>query len=160
MGIYNSFDLFVTDGGIEEIIKSVFTKNKIKRKKDMEQILNDSDFLVSQTDSKGKILFANEDFCKIAGYTLEELIGKPHSIVRHAEMPNTAFKDLWDTVKKGKIWTGYVKNLTKNGGFYWVYATVYPNVACEENEHGYMSCRRKASVTEIKAAEALYKTMR
>ncbi|MCX6062510.1 MAG: PAS domain-containing protein [Campylobacterales bacterium] len=126
----------------------------------MEQILNDNDFLVSQTDSKGKILFANEDFCKIAGYTLEELIGKPHSIVRHANMPHAAFKDLWDTVKNGKIWTGYVKNSTKNGGFYWVYATVYPNMACGQNEHGYMSCRRKASSGEIKAAEALYKTMR
>jgi len=126
----------------------------------MEHILNDTDFLVSQTDSKGKILFANEDFCKIAGYRLEELIGKAHSIVRHSDMPHAAFKDLWDTVQNGKIWTGYVKNSTKNGGYYWVYATVYPNIACGQNDSGYMSCRRKASASEIKTAEALYKTMR
>lgn len=125
----------------------------------MEYILQDTDFLVSQTDSKGKILFANEDFCTVAGYTLEELIGKPHSIVRHSDMPKAAFKDLWDTVKSGKVWTGYVKNSTKNGGFYWVFATVYPNIDCGEGEKGYMSCRRKAYAAEIKAAETLYRTM-
>lgn len=122
--------------------------------------LADTDFLVSQTDSKGEILFANEDFCKIAGYELEELIGRPHNIVRHPDMPKAAFKDLWDTVKSGKVWKGYVKNKTKSGGYYWVYATVYPNMACEESDHGYMSCRRKASTDEIKKAEALYRTMR
>lgn len=126
----------------------------------MEHTLNDTDFLVSQTDSKGKILFANEDFCKIAGYTLEELIGQPHSIVRHADMPRDAFKDLWETVKSGKVWKGYVKNATKNGGFYWVFATVYPNIACGDGINGYMSCRRKASPAEIQKAETLYKTMR
>lgn len=126
----------------------------------MEHTLSDTDFLVSQTDSKGKILFANEDFCKIAGYTLEELIGQPHNIVRHSDMPKAAFRDLWDTVKMGKVWKGYVKNATKNGGFYWVFATVYPNIACGDGEGGYMSCRRKASPAEIKKAEMLYKTMR
>lgn len=126
----------------------------------MEHVLNDTDFLVSQTDSKGKILFANEDFCRIAGYTLKEMIGKPHSIVRHPDMPKAAFKDLWDTIKAGKVWKGYVKNSTKSGGYYWVFATVYPNIACGESDHGYMSCRRKASKAEIQKAEALYKTMR
>lgn len=125
-----------------------------------EYILQESDFLVSQTDETGKILFANEDFCKIAGYRLDELIGKPHSIVRHPDMPRAAFKDLWDTVKSGKVWTGYVKNGTKDGGFYWVYATVYPNIACESGKCGFMSCRRKASTEEIAEATNLYKTMR
>ncbi|HZF69676.1 MAG TPA: PAS sensor domain-containing protein, partial [Sulfuricurvum sp.] len=76
------------------------------------------------------------------------------------DMPKAAFKDLWDTVKSGKVWKGYVKNATKNGGFYWVFATVYPNIACGDGNSGYMSCRRKASPDEIKKAEALYKTMR
>lgn len=125
----------------------------------MEHRLQSTDFLVSQTDSKGIILFANEDFCKVAGYTLEELIGKPHSIVRHADMPKAAFKDLWDTVESGKIWKGYVKNATKSGGYYWVFATVYPNMECGDGESGYMSCRRKASSAEIAAAQELYKTM-
>lgn len=125
-----------------------------------EYVLKDTDFLVSQTDEKGIILFANEDFCKIAGHTIEELVGKPHSIVRHPDMPKAAFKDLWDTVKTGKIWTGYVKNATKDGGYYWVYATVYPNVGCDSNgKCGYLSCRRKPSSDEIAEAERLYKTM-
>ena len=124
-----------------------------------EHVLKESDFLVSQTDQSGKIVFANEDFCKVAGYSLEELIGKPHSIVRHPDMPKAAFKDLWDTVRSGKVWTGYVKNRTKEGGHYWVYATVYPNVACNGGSCGLLSCRRKPSREEIAEAERLYKTM-
>ena len=89
-----------------------------------EHVLKNDDFLVSQTDDKGIILFANDDFCKIAGYTIDELVGKPHNIVRHRDMPKAAFKDLWDTVKSGKVWNGYVKNKTSDGGYYWVYATV------------------------------------
>jgi len=119
-----------------------------------EYVLTEEDFLVSQTDEKGIITFANEDFCKVAGYNLEDLIGKPHNIVRHKDMPAAAFKDLWATVKQRKVWTGYVKNSTKDGGFYWVYATVYPL------DHGYISCRRKPSKSEIADAENLYKTMR
>lgn len=126
----------------------------------MEHKLKESDFLVSQTDAKGTILFANEDFCQIAGYSLEELVGKPHNIVRHPDMPRAAFKDLWETVKKGKVWKGYVKNATKNGGYYWVFATVYPNIECGDGGGGYMSCRRKASEAEIQKYEKLYKTMK
>ncbi|MEA3316163.1 MAG: PAS domain-containing protein [Campylobacterota bacterium] len=121
-----------------------------------ETILSDFAFLVSETDSKGKIRFANDDFCKIAGYSLEELIGKPHNIVRHPDMPRKAFKSLWETVQRGEIWTGYVKNKVKNGGYYWVYATVYPFDSCDGGR-GFLSCRRKAHKNEINEAELLYK---
>ena len=121
--------------------------------------LKSDDFLVSQTDEKGIILFANDDFCKIAGYTLEELVGKPHNVVRHPDMPKAAFKSLWETVKSGKVWDGYVKNRTKDGGYYWVYATVYPTYDEVSREKTYMSCRRKPSADEIAEAEALYKTL-
>ncbi len=124
-----------------------------------EYILKSEDFLVSQTDSKGVILFANDTFCDVAGYTLEELVGQPHNIVRHPDMPKAAFKDLWTTVKSGNIWSGYVKNATKDGGFYWVYATVYPMYDEARKENTYLSCRRKPSSNEIKEAEALYKTL-
>jgi aerotaxis receptor len=124
-----------------------------------EYVLKSNDFLVSQTDASGIILFANDDFCKVAGYTLEELVGKPHNVVRHKDMPRAAFKDLWATVKQGKVWTGYVKNATKNGGFYWVYATVYPMIDPKTNKQCYLSCRRKPSKEEIQKAEALYKTL-
>lgn len=125
-----------------------------------EYVLHNDDFLVSQTDLKGRIVFANDDFCKVAGYDLDELIGQPHNIIRHSDMPRAAFKDLWDTIKNGKIWTGYVKNRRRDGGFYWVFATVFPNVSCGDGKNGYLSCRRKASESEIATATELYKTMK
>jgi len=124
-----------------------------------ELLLKNDDFLVSQTDEKGIILFANDDFCKIAGYTIEELVGKPHNIVRHKDMPKAAFNDLWSTVKANKVWTGYVKNAIKGGGYYWVFATVFPKYDPQTKEKTYISCRRKPSVQEVQEAEALYKTL-
>jgi aerotaxis receptor len=124
-----------------------------------ETILNDDAFLVSETDAKGIIQFANDDFCKVAEYSVEELIGKPHNVVRHPDMPKAAFKDLWETVKRGEVWTGYVKNATRSGGYYWVYATVFPFESCN-GSRGYLSCRRKASQEEIDTAQALYKTLK
>ena len=121
-----------------------------------ETVLDEYSFLVSETDSKGIIQFANEDFCKVAEYTIEELMGQPHNMVRHKDMPKKAFKSLWDTVQKGQVWTGYVKNATKSGGYYWVFATVYPFESCD-GSNGYMSCRRKASEKEIIEAVELYK---
>lgn len=124
-----------------------------------ETVLNKNAFLVSETDAKGIIRFANEDFCNIAGYSLSEMLGKPHNMVRHKDMPKAAFKSLWDTVQKGEIWTGYVKNATKDGGYYWVFATVYPFESCDGSK-GYLSCRRKPSIKEIEKAEKLYEEMR
>ncbi|MCK9454574.1 MAG: PAS domain-containing protein [Sulfurimonas sp.] len=125
-----------------------------------EYVLKNDDFLVSQTDAKGIIIFANDDFCAISGYSIDELVGKPHNIVRHKDMPKAAFKDLWDAIKNDKIWSGYVKNRAKGGGFYWVFATVYPMYDITRKEQTYLSCRRKASQQEIEEAEALYKTLR
>lgn len=124
-----------------------------------EIILESEDFLVSETDSKGIIKFANEDFCKYAGYTLHELIGQPHNIVRHNDMPKSAFADLWETVKKGERWRGFVKNARNGGGYYWVYATVYPFTSCDGTQ-GFISCRKKASVDEVLEYTELYKTLK
>jgi aerotaxis receptor len=120
-----------------------------------ETVLDEYAFLVSETDSKGIITFANDDFCKIAEFELNELIGKPHNVVRHKDMPKKAFKSLWDTVKKDEVWTGYVKNATKTGGYYWVFATVYP-FESSDGSKGYLSCRRKPTKEEISEAENLY----
>ena len=124
--------------------------------RNQETVLDDYSFLVSETDEKGIIRFANDDFCKIAEFEVEELMGQPHNMVRHPDMPKAAFKSLWETVQSGNIWTGYVKNSTKSGGYYWVYATVYPFESCD-GSNGYLSCRRKASRLEIEKYEALYK---
>jgi len=120
-----------------------------------ETVLDEYAFLVSETDSRGIIKFANNDFCSIAEFTIDELVGQPHSMVRHPDMPKKAFKSLWDTVQGGNVWTGYVKNITKSGGFYWVYATVYPFIS-SDGENGFLSCRRKASKEEIDSAIELY----
>ena len=121
--------------------------------------LDTKSFLVSETDSKGVITFANEDFCKFAGYSLEEMIGKPHNIVRHPDMPKAAFADLWKTIKTGKRWRGFVKNLAKDGSYYWVYATVFPFKSCDGSS-GYISCRRKISEMEAQKYSALYSQMK
>ncbi|WP_404317234.1 PAS domain-containing protein [Malaciobacter canalis] len=120
-----------------------------------ETVLDEYAFLVSETNEKGIISFANDDFCKIAEYSLEELMGQPHNMVRHKDMPKKAFKSLWDTIQKGDIWTGYVKNATKTGGYYWVFATIYPFESCDGSK-GFLSCRRRASEAEIKSVNELY----
>ncbi|MGM0518086.1 MAG: PAS domain-containing protein [Campylobacterota bacterium] len=124
-----------------------------------ETVLKDNAFLVSETNAKGNIIFANDQFCKVAEYELDELMGKPHNMVRHPDMPKAAFKDLWESVKKDEVWQGYVKNKTKSGGYYWVFATVYP-YKNEAGEQCYISCRRKPSKEDIENAIELYKTMR
>ena len=88
--------------------------------------LGDSDLLVSRTDASGIITFANKNFVDISGFTEQELVGSPHNIVRHPDMPEGAFADLWSTIRAGKPWEGLVKNRTKSGDHYWVRANVTP----------------------------------
>jgi len=99
---------------------------------------------VSRTDVNGVITQANKSFIEMSGFEEAELIGAPHYILRHPDMPPAACKDLWDTVAAGNKWHGYVKNLRKDGAFYWVYATVIPNVR-QGKVVGYTSVRRKPS---------------
>lgn len=120
--------------------------------------LSKDTMIVSETDAKGNIIYANADFCEIAVYTKQELIGKPHNVVRHADMPKAAFKDLWETVKSGKVWKGIVKNKTKNGGYYWVNATAYPSKRVN-GELRYISVRVKPTDDEVNNAIQLYKTL-
>jgi len=84
----------------------------------------EGELIISRTDFDGNITFANELFASISGYSVDELVGKPHSIVRHPDMPKSIFKELWRTLKNEEIWKGYVKNIRKDGGYYWVYAEV------------------------------------
>lgn len=111
--------------------------------------------IVSSTDLQGVITHANQAFVEMSGYEREALIGAPQHILRHPDMPKAAFKDLWDTVSQGKKWHGYVKNLRKDGSYYWVYASVVPNVRGGVIT-GYTSVRRKPSRTRVAEAAALY----
>ena len=123
--------------------------------KDNEMLLDETSLLVSETDARGVIVYADETFVKYSEYTLEELIGKSHNIVRHPDMPKSAFKELWSNVKSGKVWQGFVKNRTKNGKFYWVYATVFPF-----GKDHYLSVLKMASREEVAKYEALYQQMK
>jgi len=84
----------------------------------------ENQLIISRTDLKGVITYVNETFAHISGYEPEELIGKPHNIIRHPDMPRSTFADLWETIQAGKTWRGYVKNLRKDRGYYWVFAEV------------------------------------
>lgn len=124
-----------------------------------EYILRDSDTIVSKTDLKGKITYVNDDFVRISGFSEEELLGKPHNIVRHPDMPEEAFDDLWRTLKRGKAWTGLVKNRCKSGDFYWVEANVAPLI---ENHQivGYTSIRGKPARDHVRAADEVYRAIK
>lgn len=125
----------------------------------IEYELHDGMSIVSKTDTKGKIIYVNPTFIEVSGFTEEELIGEPHNIVRHPDMPPEAFADLWTTLKSGIPWTGLVKNRCKNGDFYWVLANVTPVI---ENGQvtGYMSVRTKPGRAKVQAAEDIYRRFR
>ncbi|WP_345969743.1 MULTISPECIES: PAS domain-containing protein [Sulfurimonas] len=116
--------------------------------------------IVSETDLNGIITFANRKFCEISGYTKEELIGQPHNIIRHPDMPKKAFEMMWNTIKQGNVWTGLVKNLRKDGRYYWVETTITPI----QDETGaitkYAAARKGASEAAIEEAETLYERLR
>src|SRR3989338_472054 len=124
-----------------------------------EVVLRDDQVIVSRTDLKGQITYINRDFLDISGFSEAELLGQPHNIVRHPDMPVEAFEDLWRTLKAGRPWTGYVKNRCKNGDYYWVLANATP---IRENGQvtGYMSVRSapaRAVVAEVERVYRLFK---
>lgn len=115
--------------------------------------------LISTTDPKGIITYANNSFVDIAGYSLEEMLGRPHNLVRHADMPKVAFKELWDHLKQGRAWMGMVKNRSKNGDYYWVNAYVTP-IYKKGVIEGYQSVRVKPEPQQRQAATQLYGRLR
>ncbi len=115
--------------------------------------------ITSRTDLKGNITYANEIFCEISGYSLEELLGKPHNIVRHPDMPKSVYKELWDTIKSGNQWIGVVKNLRKDKGHYWVKAIV-SGVYKDGELVEYKSLRTPIEYDEKLEHQKLYDKMR
>ncbi|MEI7014221.1 PAS domain-containing methyl-accepting chemotaxis protein [Leptospira licerasiae] len=122
---------------------------------DVERFVKDGTTLVSMTDLKGRVIYANKEFLEIAGLTNDELVGKPHNVVRHPDIPRSVFKDFWDTIQSGKPWRGIVKNRSKNGDHYWVDANVAPKVE-NGNIVGFMSVRRTPTRQQVEAASKLY----
>ena len=124
-----------------------------------EVMLRDGTAIVSKTDTRGIIAYVNRDFIEISGFTEAELIGQPHNIVRHPDMPSEAYADLWATLKAGRPWVGMVKNRCRNGDHYWVEAHATPFF---ENGQvaGYMSVRKKPTREQVAAAEQVYSAIR
>jgi PAS domain S-box-containing protein len=121
------------------------------------EVFFDSDeIIVSKSDLKGRITYANEVFCGVAGYTEEELLGQPHSIIRHPDMPRAAFKYLWDRIQSGDEIFVYVKNMAKTGDHYWVLAHVTPTFDAAGNIIGYHSNRRVPDRKAVEAMEKIY----
>jgi len=123
-----------------------------------EYVLDEHDTLLSTTDLKGRIIYANEAFVQASGFDREELYGKAHNIVRHPDMPPAAFADLWDTLQQGSTWTGLVKNRRKNGDHYWVRANVTP-VRSQGSVVGYLSVRTKPTADEVRRHEVVYRRL-
>lgn len=124
-----------------------------------EKVMREDDFIVSMTDTKGRITYGNRIFIEFSGYSWQELVGAQHNIIRHPDMPRCVFKYLWDVIATGRECHAYVKNLCKDGSFYWVFANVTPLFDPTGRIEGYFSVRRKPKPDGIKVMEGLYKTL-
>lgn len=115
--------------------------------------------MITETDLRGVITFANRKFLLMSGYTLDELIGTSHAIIRHPKMPKAAFKDLWQTIQKGEEWNGYVINLRKDGAFYWVHVFITPKRDPDDNIIGYIAGRKVPDEYGLNRAKQRYEKM-
>ena len=126
---------------------------------DREKVMREDDFIVSKTDLKGRITYGNRIFIEFSGYSEEELLGAQHNIIRHPDMPRAVFKLLWDTISSGKECFAYVKNMSKDGSFYWVFTNVTPSYDQNGNMIGYYSVRRKPKASGVAVASQVYRAM-
>ena len=125
----------------------------------VERFFGDNQIIVSKTDLKGKITYANEVFLRVAQFTEEEVLGQPHNIIRHPDMPACVFKLLWDTIQDGREIFAYVVNRTKCGDHYWVFAHVTPSLDEAGKIIGYHSSRRRPEARVVKQVQGIYKVL-
>ncbi len=121
--------------------------------------MRDNDFIVSKTDPKGRIVYGNRIFIEFSGYSEAELLGSQHNIIRHPDMPRSVFRLLWDTIQGGEEFFGYVKNLSKDGSFYWVLANITPSFSPRGDLEGYYSVRRAPKRQALGVIQPLYREM-
>lgn len=124
-----------------------------------ERLMRPEDFIVSKTDPKGIITYGNPIFIEFSGYTEAELIGSPHNIIRHPDMPRAAFKLAWDTIQAGKEFFAYVKNMAKDGSYYWVFAHITPDFDNAGRIVGYTSVRRCPKRSALEVLTPVYRMM-
>jgi PAS domain S-box-containing protein len=126
----------------------------------VERTFREDEIIVSKTDLKGIITYANRTFLEVALYSEVEVLGQPHSIIRHPDMPRCVFKLLWDTILGGDEIFAYVKNMAKNGDFYWVFAHVTPTFNNRKEITGFHSNRRKPDHRQVQIADGLYRKLK
>ena len=124
-----------------------------------EEYIYEGSVIISQTDLKGVITYANKKFSEVSGYSIDELVGQPHNIIRHPDMPKAAFARMWETLKSGQVWNGLVKNLRKDGLYYWVETEILPIRDDNDNITGYIAARKVASRKNIIEVEEIYSKM-
>ncbi len=125
-----------------------------------EEVPFDGGIMITETDPAGVITYANRKFREMTGYSKEELIGSPHNINRHPDMPKAAFAQMWDTIKRGEMWEGYVKNMRKDGKYYWVIVWIKPKFDDNGNIVGYIAGRKVPDREQVAKYEKIYKQMR
>lgn len=125
----------------------------------VERLMRPDDFIVSKTNAKGLITYGNPIFIEFSGYNEAELLGSQHNIVRHPDMPRAAFKLAWDTISAGKEFFAYVKNMAKDGSYYWVFTHITPDFDPQRNIVGYTSVRRCPSRDAVAKVDPVYRQM-
>ena len=125
----------------------------------VERLMRENDFIVSKTTPKGIIAYGNPIFIEFSGYSEAELIGSQHNIIRHPDMPRAAFKLAWDTIQSGKEFFGYVKNMAKDGSYYWVFTHISPDFGPGGQITGYTAVRRCPKRTALEKIEPVYRQM-
>lgn len=125
----------------------------------VEKVMREDDFIVSMTDTTGRITYGNRIFIEFSGYSESELLGTQHNIIRHPDMPRAVFKLLWDKIQNKQECFAYVKNMAKDGSFYWVFTNVTPTFDPSGNITGYFSVRRKPKASGVKTMAEVYRIM-
>lgn len=125
-----------------------------------EYVLTDSDLIISKTDPQGKLTYANRDFMRICGYTERQLLGQPHNLIRHPDMPRGAFRLMWKELQQGREFFALVKNATASGSYYWVFANITPDYSNDGKLKGYYSVRRRPARAALAAITPIYARMR
>jgi len=142
------------------IIENTITNEKIFKCVPIdEEVFFDGGMMITETDTKGIITYANRKFRGMTGFSKEELIGSPHSINRHPDMPKGAFKGMWKIISSNKKWRGYVKNLRKDGKFYWVLVYIQPKLDENGKIIGFIAARKIPYPERVKEARELYATL-
>jgi len=142
-------------------IKNIITGREIIKPDPVdEEVFFDGGVMITETDPAGIITYANRKFRELTGYTKDQLIGSPHNINRHPDMPKAGFKAMWETIKKGEYWEGFVKNMTAEGKYYWVVVWIKPKFDEDNNIVGYIAGRKIPDRELLKRTEAQYKELK